>query len=279
MERRWILIYDNYNGLEKTAIDMLSGVISGYLNYVLPIKNIKEITDDKIKNSNLLWIGKIKNNHLLSFLNKNGLIEVPNKAEGYGIFVGESPWEKDKQIIAIAGFDSRGVLYGCMDFCNRYCGDILYRTGYLCGKTFFENRFDEKLTEWKISTAPMIKTRAIWTWGHVIYDYREFFRNMVRIRLNEIVIWNDVAPINAKEVVEYAHSLGIKVIWGFAWGWGTSCTQILEEFNEETAQKIKESVLKKYEEEYSLIGGDGIIFNLLLNLIKIAWQGNALQRS
>ena len=46
-----------------------------------------------------------------------------------------------------------------------------------------------------------------------MYDYRGFFENMARLKLNEIIIWNDYAPTNGREIVAYAHSLGIRVIW------------------------------------------------------------------
>ena len=30
-------------------------------------------------------------------------------------------------------------------------------------------------------------------------------------------------PINAKEIIDYAHEYDIEVIWGYAWGWSTAC--------------------------------------------------------
>ena len=42
---------------------------------------------------------------------------------------------------------------------------------------------------------------------------------MARQGLNQVILWNDFAPLNAEEIVEYAHSFGIEVIWGFALGW------------------------------------------------------------
>ena len=260
MENRWTLVYDEYKGLQKTALNILSGTVSGYLTYVLPMIKVSELTEEIAKERNLLVVGKVKTNPILSALKEKGLIKVPSQAEGYSIYVGKNPLQEEGQIIAIAGFDAHGVLYGCMDFCNRYCGKKLYQSGCIYGEHFFENRFDEQLVDWQVSTAPKIKTRAIWTWGHVIYDYRQFFMNMARLRFNEVVMWNDVAPLNAKDIVEYAHSMGIKVIWGFAWGWRTNCSKMLEDFNEDTAKEIKETVLNKYEEEYAHIGGDGIYF-------------------
>ena len=82
---------------------------------------------------------------------------------------------------------------------------------------------------------------------------------MARLRLNEVVIWNDCVPFNAKDIVAYAHALGIKGVWGFAWGWAVKCAQIMEELcREEGLQKLKESVLNTYETQYAQTECDGI---------------------
>ena len=90
-------------------------------------------------------------------------------------------------------------------------------------KGYFDTPFHEKLPVWSKISAPDVEDRGIWTWGHTIYDYRSFMDNMLRLKMNEIVVWNDYAPINAREIADYAHSLGMKLIWGFAWGWGVDC--------------------------------------------------------
>jgi phosphosulfolactate synthase (CoM biosynthesis protein A) len=58
----------------------------------------------------------------------------------------------------------------------------------------------------------MVSESGIWTWGHVIYDYRGFLKNMRSLGMNKITIWNDYAPINASEIVEKARKNGIRVI-------------------------------------------------------------------
>lgn len=276
MKKRWYLIFDEYENLSKTAINMIAGMVSGYLDYVLPVKAVGNVDEKDFKKNNVIIVGKVKNNRFLEYCQKEGLLSVPEKSEGYSIYVGGSPWCQENQIIAIAGYDDSGLLYGCADFCNKYCGDILYREGYLCGVSFFDGRFDGTLTKWQVSSAPALMTRASWTWGHVIYDYRKFLENMLKLRLNEIVIWNDRVPLNAKDVVEYAHSLGIKVIWGFAWGWETNCAEVLENFHEETCQKIKEKVLQTYEKEYASTGGDGIYFQSFTELHQDSVEGKCI---
>ena len=257
MKKRWILLTDHYEGVQKKAINLLYAAVASQLQYVLPVKSIHEISRDALKNSNIILAGKA--NAIRKWLKQN-LLATPEQDEGYSIYVGDSIFSNENQMIVIAGFDSAGVLYGCMDFCNKYLGDVLYTGKDIWSDEIYDAALEYKLNDWQISTAPSIKRRAIWTWGHVIYDYHEFFENMAKLRLNEVVIWNDVAPLNAKDVVDYAHSLNIKVIWGFAWGWDTECEEVLNCYNEQFLARIKNQVLETYEKEYSQTGADGIYF-------------------
>lgn len=267
MEKRWLLVVDNYDGIRKNAVNMLSGFVSGLISYVLPVRYACDITEKEINENNIIAVGSCKTHPILSAYEKKGLLSVPNEEEGYSIFVGKTPNAEEGQTIAIAGADEKGVLYGCMQFIGEYCGDILYKDGYICGANFFENPLERELNTWKVNVVPAVKTRALWTWGYVIYDYKAFFDNMARLRLNEVVIWNDCVPFNAQDVVEYAHALGIKVIWGFAWGWATKCAQAVERLcSEEGLKKLKENVLATYEAQYAKTGGDGIYFQSFTEL-------------
>lgn len=266
--KEWILITENYNGLYKKAVDTLSGVVSGYLQGVLPIKLLDEIDDTVFNGFNIILLGSSQNKYLKRICQHKDCI-LPKKDEEYSIYVGENDINEENEIIAIVGFDERGVLYGCMDFCNRYCGKELISVedhNEMFDEKFFDNLFKKPLREWKVNEAPSIPTRALWTWGHVIYDYKSFFENMAKLRLNEVVIWNDYVPINAKEVVEYAHSLGIKLIWGFSWGWGTNCAEEMKKFTSEGLNLLKESILSVYENQYAETGADGIYFQSFTEL-------------
>jgi len=259
MEKRWLLVYDSYSGLMKEAVNLLSGTVSGYLNYVLIAKHVNELSIEEQNNNNLIVIGTAKNYIIKKCVDMKRL-NIPYKSEGYSVFVGKSIFNEETQMIAVGGSDDKGALYGVVDFLNKYLGEYLYKAPHQYSDSVFINPFDRELCEWKISTAPAVKTRAIWTWGHVIYDYKRFFNNMIKLRLNEVVIWNDHSPINAKDVVLYAHSLGIKVIWGFAWGWTTKCVEEIEKFSNDSLSKIKESVLNIYKTEYADTMADGIYF-------------------
>jgi hypothetical protein len=110
--------------------------------------------------------------------------------------------------------------------------------------------------------SPKANNRAIWTWGHVIYDYKNFFKNMAKLRLNEIVIWNDYVPLNAIDIVDTAHSYGIKVIWGYSWGWVDNMkdNDPIDLNNPDCLQKFKTEIITKFERQYLKTGGDGVYF-------------------
>jgi hypothetical protein len=145
-------------------------------------------------------------------------------------------------------------------------GEVICRGADMWSETFYQTLLDRPLPEFKACDTPAIAHRALWTWGHVIYDYRKYFENMAKLRLNEVVIWNDRLPINSKDVVDYAHALGIKVIWGFAWGWGVKCDEVLEKFDETGRAALKENVLSTFKNDYMNSGCDGIYFQSFTEL-------------
>jgi len=117
------------------------------------------------------------------------------------------------------------------------------------------NTFDDKIPDYKNTSSPKSNKRSIFTWGQPINDYREYIDNAARCKINQIIIWNDFLPINAKDVVDYAHEYEIELIWGFAWGWGTDCSKA----DLTRLDDIKESVIKNFKENY-MSSGDGIYF-------------------
>lgn len=104
-----------------------------------------------------------------------------------------------------------------------------------------------------------IRNKGIWTWGHVIYDYHAFFKNMAALGLNRIVIWNDIRPLNAKAVFEEAHRYGIKLIWGFSWGWTDKCGENTKDIGTARINALKAEILKEFD-NYRDICADGIYF-------------------
>lgn len=264
----WIIVIEKSEGIYEFAVNSLLETLKNFCKYPLPVKTLGETSKREFSCRNVVFIGD-KNSEFASVFIGRGLINIPEKKESYSVYVGENPLDATKQTVAIIGYDETGALYGCMDFCNRYCGKELVAVkdhNDMFDENFFNTLFDKPLNVWQVSESPAIPTRALWTWGHVIYDYRRFFENMARIRLNEIVIWNDFVPENAKEIVGYAHFFGIKVIWGFAWGWGLNCADEMQRFTERGLGKLKDDVLSVYQSQYADTCADGIYFQSFTEL-------------
>ena len=172
-------------------------------------------------------------------------------AHGYRVRVCEP--EDGRQLVELIGADDAALLHCCMDFCGQYISKA--RLSHTVAKPYyFQPLFTEKpLPAADYARAPRIANRGLWTWGISVYDWREYLRNMARLRLNELIIWNDFAPVNGREIVRYAHSLGIRLIWGYAWGWDTTMRL-------DVSQQAVDDIIERYEREYAALGGDGIYF-------------------
>ena len=277
MNKPFILVTDSYTGFSKKGVNLLAGAIASHLGYtVLPVLTYEETTEELLAESTVVAVGRVATHPILEKYAKRGIISVPDAENGYAIRVCKDPDNKEKDVILIAGADELGVLYACTDFCNKYFAKIslegwYYRDGH------FKQLLEAGLFPFSLSTAPRIPTRAIWTWGHMIYDYRGFFDNMARLRLNEAVIWNDYCPINAEDIVSYAHSLGIKIVWGYAWGWDNSSKleQMVAESDDAMLERIKTKAIEVYEKQYKGIG-DGIYFQSFTEINKDSVNGKSV---
>ena len=168
----------------------------------------------------------------------------------------------DSNEIIIEGYDDLGVLYGCMDFYNCYIAPriAIDSNGFKRCDLFSD---EIKLPEFSMQSAPKIKERGIWTWGHVIYDYKGFIENMAKLKMNTLIMWNDFVPLNIDEVVDYAHMWGVKVILGYPWLWdNTDFTEI----NFSALEKESDRIVKEYEENYKNLNIDGIYFQSFTEL-------------
>ncbi|MBQ9793508.1 MAG: hypothetical protein IJW34_01065, partial [Clostridia bacterium] len=64
--------------------------------------------------------------------------------------------------------------------------------------------------------------------------------------------------VNGREFVDYAHSLGTRVIWGYSWMWDEKPEGVVT--NPELRKAWKEKILANYQGDYAHLGGDGIYF-------------------
>jgi len=231
--KRWMVAYGEYvKAAEKTV-----AAIQRYLDYVPVCK------PEPLKEFNVISL------------------KVDKNIKGVKILVSEA--EGESQYIEIIGQDDINLLYAVADFKNIYlpaahCSDTS-NTPY-----FFNRLFSNPLKPYCYSSAPKIRDRGIWLWGHTVYDYRRFVDNMVELKLNTLIVWNDFLPINLSDIINYAHENGVKIILGFAWGWDQRCDK--EGISDEYLITLKNNIVKDYKENYKHINCDGIYFQSFTEL-------------
>ncbi len=230
---KWYIVYDT--NLE--AAKMVSATVSQYT--VVSCMKVQNLTEEIRKECDLIYVG-IK-----------GKMEVP---EG-GYRIRSQKGEAGNREIILDGDGEVNVLYAAVDFENKYLVRALNADVH-DPVYFFHDVFHTEMPDYDESFVPHIKSRALWSWGYVIYDYRGYLDNMLRLKLNTLIIWNDYPPENAAELVAYAHTKGIRVIWGFSWGWSQKCG----ETDISDLEAMSEDVIEKYERDYVHLQGDGIYF-------------------
>ncbi len=244
-------------GSEKSAseryLNLLYGEIAPSLPYVLTVTTASELDDEKESYYNIIAVGTAKDNPYIASLVRDGIISIPDDPDGYVVRVLDNPKNAEKQLTILSGSSSHAVCYAVSEYIGNYLPESESRDLH---KLRFVPYFTRKTAETYRIRTPKMRERGVWTWGHVIYDYKRFIDNMQRLRMNIVTVWNDFPPINAREFVEYAHSAGIKVIWGFSIGWGYK----VNISDNEELDRIINDALTHYEKNYSNLGGDGIYF-------------------
>jgi hypothetical protein len=244
---RWHLIYGAYSGVEEFALNELQATMQRYLPYVVEIHHAAEEVD---KDANQIFVGMAGNNSHLAELMQKGILPAPTKPQGYSSVCTKSPWNAERKAVVIAGTDPAGVLYGVIDFNKRVAGMMPDDPKEM-------QQALNSTAEFRAQDAPLIENRGIWSWGYVIYDYRRFIDNMARLRMNRLNFWNDVPPINCQEVIDYAHSRGIKVVLGFSWGYDLNT---LDPASKADREVVKQDVLCQIGQYYQHLSMDAIYF-------------------
>lgn len=258
-KRNWKIVYSSYRGAEKKAVELVNRELGSYILrdaglytiHVLPCEH----SDTAILDTNCVVIGSLCENKILQKYIRDD--EIPEG--GYVVKVMPNPENPDLKLALIAAKNPVEVFYGVVDFVDDYFVAAVPMTGVVHR---VHETFSEELPDYCSASAPKIKTRNVFTWGHPISDYRDYIDNMARLRLNQLIIWNDFMPLNAAEIIDYAHEYGIKVIWGYAWGWSTRCDDI----DLERLDALTDSVVEKFEREYAPHNVDGIYFQSFTEL-------------
>lgn len=241
-----IIYPDNLKGIYKKALETLSAII---VEQVVEYPACVKASDYKEnKEFRDFFIGTKENNPYVKEFSGATL----TKNQEYAISV-----TNDR--IIIEGFDDLGVLYGCVDFYAKY---IVPQSRNCNFSNYLVKPFENGLENAFITSFPAAENRGLWTWGHVIYDWRGYIDNMLKLKLNTLIIWNDFPPLNAQELVSYAHDAGVKIIWGFPWLWDTDCNKV--DIN--NLSKVSDEILEYYEKNYANLSGDGIYFQSFTEL-------------
>lgn len=258
-KRNWRILYQNYNGMEQKAVELVSRELGErilrdlgvYTFHVLPCVPAEALPTDE----NAVLIGIYSECALIREC--LGAREIPE--EGYLVSVMAHPDNPDCKLAVITAQEPAGLFYGAVDFVDDYFAFATPSNGAL---SLPHQLFLKDLPDYEHISAPQVKTRTVFTWGHPINDYRDYIENMARLKLNQLIIWNDFLPANAKDVVDYAHEYGIRVIWGYAWGWSTKC----DEIDLEQLEALSDEIVAQYEREYRDAPGDGIYFQSFTEL-------------
>jgi len=255
-ETSWKIVYSDFSGMERTAVEFLNKEAGKllirqegiYTLHVLPLE--KELPSTTVS-QNAIVIGTWSESAIIrAAVSEN---EIPHN--GFLLKVTDNPQDPDCSLVLITALEQQDLFYGAVAFIDQYAPAAAPNVG---GLRFTNRLFMEKLPHCTISSAPCAKTRSIFCWGHSTNNYRAYIENMARLGLNQLILWNDHRPLNAEDIVSYAHKFGIEIIWGFAWGWIDGCSKI-ESIDEEYLAKLKAHVLHIYGTEYAG-QGDGIYF-------------------
>ncbi len=236
--KRWKIVYDKYT----KAVEKIHATLDAALPYVIVCGNE---ADDKY---NTVYIGIDKNV-------KGFKIDVSNPLG-------------DTQRIDIIAEDEINLLYAASDFRNFYLPQAKFNSGDNVVDFYQNDLFAGPLPPFHYATKPKIKQRGLWTWGYTIYDYKKYIDNMVTLKMNTLIIWNDFVPVNIHNVINYAHENGVKIYLGFAWGWDTNCEQNISD-----TSLLTKAVLEKYKSEYFHLPCDGIYFQSFTELCKSDIEG------
>jgi hypothetical protein len=252
---RWSLVYGSRTNVSGFALEELQRTLQSFLPYVLPVYASQETTWEALQD-HVVLLGTPEDNPLLEHcLSVNG-IQIDKQPEGCLVKVQPEPCNPERRLVLLSASTPEGILNAVELFINRL----------LCG-TAFPDKIEparlrqalDSLSDCSLQEAPAVPERGLWSWGYVIYDYPRFLDNMARLRLNHLTIWNDVPPVNCREVIAYAHRRGVRLNLGFPWGWGMD----YDLADPADRQKIQDQVIEHYVRHIQPQQPDGIYFQTL----------------
>ena len=119
-KRNWKIIYTDYSGMEKKAVELLSAEMGAhilrdkgvYTIHVLPCVQLEQAVPD----SNAVVIGLYEENALIRKYIAPG--EVPE--DGYAVKVMDDPENPERKLVLITAKSKCGLFYGAVDLVDDY---------------------------------------------------------------------------------------------------------------------------------------------------------------
>lgn len=251
----WKIIYSSYEGVAKRAVQLLSREAGGliirepevYSIYVLPCER-----EGCEVSKNAFFVGTYADSPVIrSYV---GADEIPK--DGFLVRVIENPDDPEGRLVLLTAHTECELYYAVVSFLDDYIP--AFAPGH-SPNPMPDLIFDKPLPVFSYTESPAFKTRSVFTWGHSFNDYRAYIENMARMKLNELIIWNDYLPLNIDDIIAYAHSFGIRVILGYSWGWREISNQT-EVITEEELSALREKIVEQYRSVYAPTNCDGIYF-------------------
>ena len=251
----WKIIYSSYEGVVKRAIQLLSREAGGliirepdvYSIYTLPVeKEGCEIS------KNAFFVGLYADSPTIRRFVKED--ELPE--DGFIVRITENPNDPEGRFVILSAHNEKELYYAVVSFLDDYIPGYApnHNPNYMPDLIF-----DSPLGIYSYTERPSFETRSVFTWGHSFNDYRAYIENMARMKLNEVIIWNDYLPLNIDDIIEYAHSFGIRVILGYSWGW-REISNKAEIITDEELAELRKKILSQYVNVYAKTNCDGIYF-------------------
>ena len=199
-QKNWKIIYTKYEGISKRAVNFLSREAGAllirepevYRIYVLPCE--KEGCE---VSKNAFFIGCYdESTEIKKYVSSE---EVPK--DGFLVKVIKNPSDEEGRFVILTAHKEEELFYAAVSFIDDYIPEYAQYNG---ANRMPDLIFNSPLTECSYTEVPDHKTRSIFTWGHSINSYRAYIDNMARMKLNELILWNDYIPLNIDDIIEIA---------------------------------------------------------------------------
>ncbi len=258
--KSWQIVYTRYEGAEKQAVAFLGGELCKYLARIPDVYTLFVVpcvkTGEEAPDKNSIVVSTYGESPFV----REHVTEEEIPACGWLIKTFKLPLstgEGTKQQILITAKKRENLFFAAASFIDDFMVTYAPLSGWLkMPSKFFESEIADNTAVFE----PKVETRSIFTWGHPINDYREYIRNAARLKINRIILWNDFVPVNAREIVDYAHEFGMRILWGFEWGWGVHSSAHIRSIDDEFLNTLKGQILDRFYKEYQAVAEDGIYF-------------------